>query len=82
MLAIRAQRRGESDASNLAWTAARGIPFLTFDDDLLVLAASGAEHAGLIYCHALKYEVGGLVRALLSLRDEGRWPAAGEVVYL
>ncbi len=81
-MAVHSERRGASDASNLDWSAAQGVAFLTFDDDLLVLAAAGTKHAGLIYCHALKYPVGALARAIVALRDDGRWPATGEVVYL
>ena len=37
------------------------------DPDMLRLAASGTQHAGVAYCHARKYKIGELVLKLLAL---------------
>lgn len=47
---------------------------MTFDDDYLRLAHAGVRHAGIFYCHATKYAVGGLVRAVAAAAAEAESP--------
>jgi hypothetical protein len=42
---------------------------VTHDHDYLVWHASGAEHAGIAYCHQQKYSIGELLDLLLLLRE-------------
>jgi predicted nuclease of predicted toxin-antitoxin system len=63
-------RRAESDADQLDWARATARVIITHDDDFLVLAATGRSHAGIAFCRADKYGVGGLLRALLALSED------------
>ena len=70
-----AGRCGMDDADQLQFAAAQTRVVLTYDPDFLVLAASGAQHAGIAWCHATKYSIGELLRMLVLLhgvldRDE------------
>ena len=42
---------GAEDGDQIAYGLAQGRVIFTEDDDLLVLAAAGCQHAGLGYCH-------------------------------
>ncbi len=64
-----AGRRAEADADQLDWATVNGRVVITHDDDFLVLARTGRTHAGIAYCRAKKYDVGGLLRALLALYE-------------
>ncbi len=62
-----AGRRAKADIDQLDWATSSGRVVITDDDDFLVLVATDRGHAGIAYCSAGKYEVGGLPRALLTL---------------
>ncbi|MFN8616253.1 MAG: DUF5615 family PIN-like protein [Dehalococcoidia bacterium] len=79
---VATERPGRSDASNLEWAFDQQIAFLTFDDDYLRLAAAGDAHAGILFCHQLKYGVGGLAQALIDLAGQGSWPGPGEIAFV
>ncbi len=64
-----AGRRAEADADQLDWATAKGRVVITHDEDFLVLAATGRMHAGIAFCRAEKYDVGGLLRALVALSE-------------
>jgi predicted nuclease of predicted toxin-antitoxin system len=55
---------GAEDAGQIAYGLAHGRVIFTEDDDLLVLAAAGTEHAGLAYCHQNTRSIGQIIRAL------------------
>ena len=82
LVLVAAERPGATDSSNLQWALEQDMALLTFDDDYLRLAAAGHAHAGVIFCHQLKYRVGGLSQALVKLLRSGRWPGPGEIVFL
>jgi hypothetical protein len=58
-------RCGLPDARQLAFAAREGRVLVSHDTDFLVLDAAGAQHAGIAWCPAAKYSVGGLTHALL-----------------
>ncbi len=55
---------GRPDPDHLAYALAQGRVIFTCDDDFLRLQATGADHAGIAYCHQSKLSVGRVVRAL------------------
>src|SRR5579862_2534159 len=55
---------GSDDADQIAFGLAQGRVIFSQDDDFLVLAAAGVEHAGLGYCHQSSRSIGQIVRAL------------------
>ena len=55
---------GANDAEQIAHGLAEARVIFTEDDDLLVLAAQGAAHAGLAYCHQNRRSLGYIIRAL------------------
>lgn len=55
---------GAVDADHIAYGLAQGRVIFTEDDDFLVLAAGGTEHAGLAYCHQNSRSIGQIIRAL------------------
>jgi predicted nuclease of predicted toxin-antitoxin system len=59
-----AQLLGSSDADQIAYGLSQLRVIFTEDDDFLSLAASGAPHAGLAYCHQGTRSIGHIVRAL------------------
>jgi len=60
-------RCGLPDPDQLAFATAEGRVLVTFDQDFLVLHASGISHAGIAWCHPTKYGVGALIHALAIL---------------
>ena len=56
--------RGAEDMDQIAFGLAQGRVLFTEDDDFLVLAAAGVEHAGIGYCHQNTRSVGEIIRAL------------------
>jgi hypothetical protein len=60
-------RCGVSDADQLAFSASVERVLVTFDPDFLVLHQSGVEHSGIAWCPARKYDIGGLIQALLLM---------------
>ncbi len=47
-----------------AYGLAQGRVIFTQDDDFLILAAAGVEHAGLVYCHQNTRSIGQIIRRL------------------
>ncbi len=73
-----ANRRGATDAENLAWCRVEGRTIVTADDDYLRLHAASVPHAGIIYCVRLPAGVGVLARGLGAIhRDYSRERLAG-----
>jgi predicted nuclease of predicted toxin-antitoxin system len=60
---------GAADADQIAYGLTQGLVIFTQDDDFLVLAAAGVEHAGLAYCHQSARSIGQIIRALELLWD-------------
>ena len=55
---------GFDDAAHLSYAVAESRVIFTQDDDFLVLAAHGANHAGVAYCHQNTRSIGHIVRIL------------------
>lgn len=53
------------DPDQLRHATAEDRVLVTHDDDFTKLHASGTSHAGICYCHQIKYGVGELLQALL-----------------
>jgi predicted nuclease of predicted toxin-antitoxin system len=60
---------GADDDAQIAFGPADGRVIFTEDDDFLVLASQGTEHAGLVYCHQNVRSIGQIVRALGLIWD-------------
>jgi len=56
-----------SDEAQLAFAMRDSRVLVTHDRDFLVLAAGGAPHAGICYCHQHARTVGQLIRSLAAL---------------
>jgi hypothetical protein len=65
-----AGRRSASDRDHLAWAIDNGRVIVTHDDDYLALAARVERHAGIPFCKADKYTLGGLLREIEILHAE------------
>jgi hypothetical protein len=61
-----AHRRGESDASHLAWARVERRVIVTHDPDFLALQNTPF-HAGIAYCRQYKYSLGPFVTRLVDL---------------
>ena len=55
---------GAEDADQIAYGLTQGRVIFTEDDDFLILAAAGIEHAGLSYCHQNTRSIGQISQAL------------------
>ena len=55
---------GADDTDQIAYGLLQGRVIFTEDDDFLVLAAAGIEHAGLGYCFQNTRSIGQIIRAL------------------
>src|SRR5262245_56730587 len=55
---------GDEDADQIAFGLAQGRVIFTEDDDFLVLAKAGVNHAGIAYCRQNTRSIGQIVRAL------------------
>jgi predicted nuclease of predicted toxin-antitoxin system len=55
---------GATDTEQLAYALAQGRVIFSQDDDFLVLASQGAEHAGLAYCRQQSRSIGEIIQAL------------------
>jgi hypothetical protein len=60
---------GAADEEHIAYALVQGRVIVTHDDDFLVLASSGIEHAGVCYCHQQKHAVGRLLQMLLLVHQ-------------
>lgn len=58
---------GASDSNQIAYCLKANRVIITHDADILRLAADGAAHAGIAYCHNQKYKIGQLLSKLLQL---------------
>ena len=56
-----------ADDQQLAYAHTNHRVIVSFDDDFLVLASQGAEHAGIAYCHQRERSIGQVVNRLVSL---------------
>jgi hypothetical protein len=74
---------GASDEDQLAYCLTEGRVIFSDDDDLLRLAASGVEHAGVAYCQQRKRGIGDVVRGLVLIWERLDPPhIVGQVKYL
>ncbi len=74
---------GATDEDQLAYCLADGRVIFSYDDDLLRLAASGVEHAGIAYCQQRKRSIGDIVRGLVLIWERlDHADIAGQVKYL
>ena len=58
---------GTSDHEQLNYAFQNDRVSVSHDDDFLRLAATGIPHAGIVYCHQDKLNIGQLVNALTDL---------------
>lgn len=58
-------RRGLSDADQLAFAKLEGRVIVTFDSDFLAIAQRSKEHGGIVWCPASKHSIGQLIMALM-----------------
>jgi predicted nuclease of predicted toxin-antitoxin system len=70
-------RCGLPDSDQLQFATVEERVIVTFDQDYLVLDASGVKHTGIVWCGATKYSIGQLIQALVLVhgvlsRDEMR----------
>jgi predicted nuclease of predicted toxin-antitoxin system len=71
------------DEDQLAYCLAESRVIFSYDDDLLRLAASGAEHAGIAYGQQRKRNIGDIVRGLVLIWERlDPSDMAGQVKYL
>jgi len=74
---------GAVDQDQLAYCLAEARVMFSYDDDLLRLAASGAQHAGIAFCQQRKRSIGDIVRGLVLIWERLDPPdLAGQVKYL
>jgi predicted nuclease of predicted toxin-antitoxin system len=69
LTAQEADRCGLPDLRQIEFAKSDQRIIVTFDDDFLVLAASGLPHSGIAFCRVTKYSIGELIHALLLLND-------------
>jgi predicted nuclease of predicted toxin-antitoxin system len=62
-----ANLEGASDKEQLAFALREGCVLVTHDEDFLSMAAAGADHAGILYCHQGSRSIGQLIRAMEHL---------------
>ena len=55
---------GADDSAHLAFALAQNRVLFSEDDDFLVLASQGAEHAGIAYCRQQTRSIGEIIRGL------------------
>ena len=72
-----AGRRSASDVDHIAWALDNERVIVTHDDDYLVLAARVERHAGIAFCKADKYNLGGLLREIEALETPRCRPRTG-----
>jgi predicted nuclease of predicted toxin-antitoxin system len=58
---------GAIDEEQLRYCLVEARVIFSYDDDLLRLAASGIEHAGVVYCQQRKRSIGNIVRGLVLI---------------
>lgn len=55
---------GAADSEQIAYALIHDRVIFTQDDDFLVLASAGAQHAGIVYCHQNARSIGQIIQAL------------------
>ncbi|MEX0678779.1 MAG: DUF5615 family PIN-like protein [Pirellulales bacterium] len=74
---------GADDKDQLAFARANGRVAVSHDSDFLRLAAAGADHEGIAYCHQRNRTIGQVVAAMVRLwRARTAEDMHGQVVYL
>jgi hypothetical protein len=74
---------GATDEDQLAFCLSQGRVIFSYDDDLLRLAASRIEHAGVVYCQQRKRSIGDIVRGLVLIWERLDPPdMAGQMKFL
>ena len=74
---------GARDEAHLEFARNDGRVAVSHDSDFLRLAAAGAGHAGIAYCHQRNRTVGQIIAALVRLwRARSAEDISGQVVYL
>jgi hypothetical protein len=74
---------GVIDEDQLRHCLAEARVIFSYDDDLLRLAASGIEHAGVVYCQQRERSIGDIVRGLVLIWERLDPPdMAGQVKFL
>ncbi|MBL8132466.1 MAG: DUF5615 family PIN-like protein [Anaerolineae bacterium] len=63
------QRLGGKDVDLLRWAADNVRVFVTHDTDLMVIAQTYPEHAGIVWASERHATIGGWVRALRTVHD-------------
>src|SRR5689334_99523 len=56
---------GVIDEDQLAYCFAEGRVIFSYDEDMLRLAASGVEHAGIVFCQQQRRSIGDIIRGLV-----------------
>jgi len=56
---------GVIDEDQLAYGFAEGRVIFSYDEDMLRLAASGVEHAGIVFCQQRRRSIGDIIRGLV-----------------
>lgn len=64
-----AGRCGLPDPDQLQFALKEVRVLVTFDADYLTIAAGGASHAGIAFCHSTKYSAGQLLTVLLLVHS-------------
>ena len=74
---------GAIDEDQLAFCIAQGRVIFSYDNDLLRLAATGVEHAGITYCQQRRRSIGDIVRGLVLIWERLEpQEMAGQIKYL
>jgi hypothetical protein len=74
---------GARDGDQLRFCLTQGRGIFSYDDDLLRLAASAIEHAGVVYCHQRRRNIGDIVSGLVLIWERLDPPdMAGHVKFL
>jgi hypothetical protein len=58
-----------SDEIQLEFALSEARILVSHDEDFLILAKQGAEHAGIAYCHPQLRSIGEIIAALMLIRD-------------
>ena len=74
---------GANDEAHLEFARISGRVAVSHDSDFLRLAAAGARHAGIAYCHQRNRTIGQIVAALVRMwRARSAEDIRGQVVFL
>ncbi len=77
------EKLGDEDVNHLQRATEMGRILCTYDNDFLVLATEGVEHAGIVYAHQQKTSIGDWVRGIRALHTRlTAEEIRGQVVFL